>query len=411
MLILCVLNCNTVYSTSNTTDFKFPEITVLSLIILLILEVKYLTKTIMTKWIVCFLPYFIWNIIVIVFSVSADKLISYIVRFMLFIPLLSLIIMIHRRKGTLWKVFIHFKDLICIYAIISIALWLLTSFFNAIPPTSYMECNWGTVYNYPLYFGIYTMRQTQEFLGINWIRNIGIFTEGPMYNLVLLLAITVEMFISPLEKEEDEGFFSGVDIKKLIILVFADITTFTTTGFILMIGIFALKYILIKNKTTTGKLVKWFVGILVIIMAFYMMSTLFLEKSTSGSWEVRADDLRAGIATWSENLLLGTGYDSMKSIEAHMSSFRFYNMGYSSGLFSVLAQGGILLFLNYFFGFCGYVIRAIKLRQYELIAMLAIFTIIFITAIFQNTFLMMLFLAYGYAFLPKINENKKVIVN
>ena len=51
-----------------------------------------------------------------------------------------------------------------------------------------------------------------------------------MYNLVLLTAILIEMFIVPLEKDVKGGMLKGIDIKKLVVLIIADITTFTTTG-------------------------------------------------------------------------------------------------------------------------------------------------------------------------------------
>ena len=89
----------------------------------------------------------------------------------------------------------------------------------------------------------------------------------------------------------------------------------------------------------------------------------------------------------------------MESITRHMSSKRFYNMGYSSGLFSILAQGGIALLANYIIGFLGYIRYSIKIHRYELVSMLIIIIMILITSIFHYTFIMMIFLAYGYALL------------
>lgn len=408
LLILCLLNCNTIYSTSNNIDFRLSEITILFLFIYIYIEAKFLPIEIVKKWILCLCPYFLWNIVIIFTSVASEKLTGYVIRFILFMPLFSLLTMINIQRGRLWKLMIQLKNIVYVYAIISLVLWVLVCIFKVIPEMGYLECGWGENYEYPLYFGLFTVRQHQNFLGIDWMRNMGIFTEGPMYNLVLLTAILIEMFIVPLEKDVKGGMLKGIDIKKLVVLIIADITTFTTTGFILIIGIFVLKYGLMKSKSSIESVIKWLAGIFLVIVAGYIMYMLFLGKADTGSWEVRSDDIVAGIKAWSDNVFFGNGYDSMDAIENYMSSYRFYNMGYSSGLFSILAQGGMLLFFNYAVGFYGFIKKSIRLHRYELMAFIMIYIIILITTIFQNTFLMMFILAYGYALIPEIRELNQI---
>lgn len=107
-------------------------------------------------------------------------------------------------------------------------------------------------------------------------------------------------------------------------------------------------------------IIKWIVGIGVVTAALFIMNTLFLEKSTDGSWIVRSDDILAGIKTWLQSPVFGMGYDLMEAIEKNYSSFRVYNMGYSSGFFSVLAQGGILLMAIYIIGLIGFMMYGIR---------------------------------------------------
>ena len=163
-----------------------------------------------------------------------------------------------------------------------------------------------------------------------------------------------------------------------------------------------------KSKSSIESVIKWLAGIFLVIVAGYIMYMLFLGKADTGSWEVRSDDIVAGIKAWSDNVFFGNGYDSMDAIENYMSSYRFYNMGYSSGLFSILAQGGMLLFFNYAVGFYGFIKKSIRLHRYELMAFIMIYIIILITTIFQNTFLMMFILAYGYALIPEIRELNQI---
>ena len=399
LLILCLLGCNTVYSTCATKDYRFPELTALFLIILLVLNIKHLSFSILKKWILFFLPYYFLNIVIIMESVSSDKLISFSVKFLIFIPLLTLIILNDARKGKIWNIILKFENIIYIYVIITLILWIFVCFFNIIPMTGEIVSSWGGERVYPLYFGIFTTRQTQEFLGILWTRNQGIFAEGPMYNLVLIIAICIEVFIAPIQEKKGKFIWNGMDMRKLIILIITDITTFTITGMILLLAIFSFKYCLTKSKTVLVGIIKWVGAIIVLIMAGYFSNKLFLVKADTGSWEVRFDDFLAGFAAWKRNFWFGNGYDTMDAITYYMSSRRSYNMGYSSGMFSVLAQGGIALMLNYIIAFVGYIKYSVQFHRYELISMSIIVILIFITSLFHFTFVMLLILAYGYALL------------
>lgn len=409
LLVLCLLSCNTVYSTCVTKDYRFPELTCFFLLVLVMMNIKHLSYRIITKWLLIFIPYYLLNIIIIFFSVSTDKIISYSVRFLIFVPFLTLVILYDAHRNNIWNIALKFENLVIFYASISIILWILVGILNIIPATGEIVISWGGEKNYPLYFGIFTTRQVQEFFGRVWIRNQGFFTEGPMYNLVLVIAVCIEVFIAPLKKKTGKYLREGIDLRKIVILVIADISTFTVTGMILLIAIAAFKYCLMPSKSALVGIMKWLGAIVVLILASYVANKLFLIKADTGSWEVRFDDFLAGYNAWKNNIWFGNGYDTMDAITHYMSSRRSYNMGYSSGLFSILAQGGLVLTLNYLIGFCGYVIYSLKNHRYELIAMLIIVILVLITSIFHYTFILLLLLAYGYALLfNKTFKMKKI---
>lgn len=396
---LCLLGCNTVYSTCITKDYRFPELTVLCLFLLLVTNVKCFTNKVIKKWLIIFIPYFLWNMAIIMFSVSLDKFISYAVRFLIFVPFLSLVILGDTRKNNIWKIALQFENIVCVYAIISLIMWILVGVLGVLPATGEIVVSWGGEKRFPLYFGIFTTRQVQEFMGITWIRNQGFFTEGPMYNLVLLIAICIEAFIAPLNLQKGKFIWNGMNLRKILILVITDITTFTITGMILLVAIIALKYCLMQSKSHLRAILKWAGAIVVMIFATIAVNYLFLIKAGTGSWEVRFDDFLAGYKAWHDNLWFGNGYDTMDAITRHMSSLRTYNMGYSSGMFSILAQGGIALLINYIVGFGGYIKYSASIHRYEIVSMLIIIIMILVTSIFHYTFIMMLLLAYGYALL------------
>lgn len=399
LLALCLLGCNTVYSTCSTRNYRFPELTAFFLFLLVLTNIKRLSYRIIKKWLIVFFPYYLWNFLIVFFCVHIDKTISYSVRFFIFIPFFALIILCDARKENIWNIALKFENLIYIYAIITLIMWVSVCMLNIIPATGEIISSWGGERRYPLYFGVFTTRQTQEFMGRTWMRNQGFFAEGPMYNLVLIIAVCIEAFVAPLDRKSGKYIWNGMDLRKIVVLVIADISTFTITGMILLVAIAAFKYCLMPSKTVLRGVIKWLGAIGVLIFAMYIANNLFLVKADTGSWEVRFDDFLAGYKAWRDNIWFGNGYDTMEAITNYMSSKRSYNMGYSSGVFSILAQGGIALAVNYCIGFLGYVIYSIKIHRYELISMLIIILLILVTSIFHYTFAMMLLLAYGYALL------------
>lgn len=250
LLLLCLLNCNSIYSTSRTIDYRFPELTAVVLAILVVTCYTKLKTNVIKRWVSCVIIYEAAIVLFLINSVSSEKYISFLVRFAVFIPLFALCVMTEERNSDPWYYLIKYRNLVCLYAFISIIMWLLVCQLNILPQTGVCQSSWGIDYNYPTYFGIFTYRQTQMFLGIKWIRNQGLFAEAPMYNLILLIAVAIELFINPLfEKADKSHILGGANLKRIIILVVADITTFTTTGMILLIAMGALKYCFLKKKT------------------------------------------------------------------------------------------------------------------------------------------------------------------
>ena len=72
-----------------------------------------------------FIPYYLLNLIIIFFSVYSDKIISYSVRFMIFVPFLALIILNDARRNNIWNIALKFENLVIFYASISLVLWIL----------------------------------------------------------------------------------------------------------------------------------------------------------------------------------------------------------------------------------------------------------------------------------------------
>ena len=92
----------------------------------------------------------------------------------------------------------------------------------------------------------------------------------------------------------------------------------------------------------------FFGGVLILAGGIFASSFIMEEKSNTGSYSVRSDDIRAELLTWLEHPIFGIGlYDSSEII----AKFRVYrpNSGLSMGLTAFMAQGGIYMIAMYFF--------------------------------------------------------------
>ena len=49
LFAICLLGCNTVYSTSATTDYRFPELTAILLLLLVVMNIKRLSVKVIKK--------------------------------------------------------------------------------------------------------------------------------------------------------------------------------------------------------------------------------------------------------------------------------------------------------------------------------------------------------------------------
>ena len=126
------------------------------------------------------------------------------------------------------------------------------------------------------------------------------------------------------------------------------ITTTSTTGLLIIIISLLLKFYL--RVPNLGKiLVLLVIPIVIYIVEFVMASKM---ESMGGSVNIRFDDIHAGFEAWKQNPLVGNGLDNSYSIKIFMDQARlglYGNDGYSSGLMSMLARGGIILAMLLFF--------------------------------------------------------------
>ena len=133
------------------------------------------------------------------------------------------------------------------------------------------------------------------------------------------------------------------------------------------------------------------------------MMRIFKSKANSISTSIRIDDFVAGISAWKESIVFGSGLSNgLKVLESYMNTAIRPNMGNSDSFVLILAQGGILLGLLYFYPM--FKILFSKSFSLNLKFFSILFFIILVTSIFVTTPLFALMIAIFYASILENND-------
>ena len=255
---------------------------------------------------------------------------SYIMRYVLLIPMLWMYLNQRKKFGTLsyCSLFLKFSNVVTVLAVVSVVIWLLGSIAQVFPPTLYFPYEWAPgVYNISSYWGIHFETQTIVQFGERIWRNSGIFNEGPMYNLILCSAFLIEYFIRP-ERSKTRMWILAITI----------LTTLTTTGQFFLIGM-TLWHILMKVGNKYRLLILFMAPIL--MYCGYVASTKIMENkietSGGGSVEARSSDISRCIQAGMEHPFLGIGLIMRDGDPSEYGVL----VGSSNSLFAVFARGGL----------------------------------------------------------------------
>lgn len=392
---MIILDLKTVYRNASETDYHIPELVLLFTLLLTVysLTVNKITTKEMRRMVQFFLPIMLLLIMYIIGSSYHDYMSNFIVRFFIFLPMLIIVFTGIIRRNRMYSFTQKYVILITIMSAISLVFWLFGSQLHIINPNGYIKAFWGVDYSYPSYFGIYFERQRAQLPFFNGLRNIGIFSEAPIFSLALVGALMFERFFisEKVSLSKSRRFFLGA---KDYILVLTIITTFSTTGYIITMLIYLIDYLRkhpeIKKKRRYRYVVGCFAGIIVLVVAF----TLVKQRQDNVSYLLRMNDYYHGFKAWLSNPIFGTGYGDANSIIG--------TGGISNSLVVILSQGGIILLIIYVVPF---IITMIKNNNvYRYISIIILMEIV--VTVFQYTFFMMTILSLAYA--TVISGNNRV---
>lgn len=290
-----------------------------------------------------------------------------------FIPALLIFFLVSIQKDVI-DLFKIYKKLLVIIAVVSIFFWVFGSILQIIKPNLTMISTWtgsdGNVKSVLGYFGVYYETQRINLAGINCVRNSAIFTEAPMAAFAFSIALGIEELICKNRHKLNS-----------VVLCIAIITTTSSTGIIYMILLYFFKYFGKENKYKLSKNIKILLIPFLMILLFYFLYCIVMQKLTYNSGNLRIDDFVAGYKTWLTAPLFGVGISNFTPIIANLSLWRRGVTGLSNSIAPLFAEGGLYVASIYIFCFGIGIYRCMKGNDYQVFVFIILYLFIFIITI------------------------------
>ncbi len=309
---------------------------------------------------------------------------SYIKFFVLFLPISIMLFKLYRNLDMDNQLFFRISDILVLLSVLSLTLWLLGPILGIIQPNKVVQSLWEPMTEINSYWGLQFLRPEQreyiKFLDISVYRNIGLYPESPMFNIVLLLGFCTELFLR-----------SKVKLWRLLLFSITILTTFGSLA--IMLASFA---VFLKFCVGIGSKRRWIIYIMAVcLIAIVIILLIYKKKYNIGSYNTHLDDLIACIKAWYTSPIFGTGFENNNVVQYYMAEFRKVNKGYTTSAGAVLAHGGLTLFSIYIIPFKS--LLSLKNKNANINIFGIIFLTIIVTYIFTYRFMMFWILAYGYS--------------
>ena len=121
------------------------------------------------------------------------------------------------------------------------------------------------------------------------------------------------------------------------------LSTSSTKGLLTFVIIAVVNYITKREyKQKIYQVIKFLLSAFLLVGGVFACVYILQDKSQTGSFGVRMDDIHAAIITWKNKPLFGVGYNNMQKIAMNFQVSRSSD-GLSMGLTALLAQGGLYL--------------------------------------------------------------------
>lgn len=373
LVILLILDFNTPY----TQLFGSVKVAVNNLGIIVLLLLIVLNGNLKINSLLLFL---VVGAFVPLIGVKSEALWGLIKIFLIYIPLFF-VFCSSTQHYSQYSLLYKFSNVLCLIAIVSLFFWFFGSILGIITSTFSVPYDWGGVKFIPSYYGIYF--ETQEAFAtaesIKMTRNSGIFNEAPMFNMMLCIALGVELFL-----RKKKSWL------RAILFVVTIFTTVATTGIIFVL--FVLSYIVYSTANQKFKIFFVFVAPFIVVTSLFLARVVLDNKKQTGesSYNSRIRDIENCIELGMDNPFVGIGMDA-ESIAERTGSARMW--GYSNSLFTIFARGGIYVLTLY--AFCFFIIPIILYKYNKQLAIFILgYALVFSFTISYNRLLTLFMLSF-----------------
>lgn len=187
---------------------------------------------------------------------------------------------------------------------------------------------------YKVFFGFHYHWQEVEWFFGRVARNNSIFWEPGVFQIYIDFAIFYNLFL-----------LKRIKKSALLILSLSILSTFSTTGIILAVALFIIRFLMSKPKILFVKFLKFLTSFLLLILGIYLSVVLFNQKVNNGSesFALRYNDLFVGLQLFYDKPVFGWGFLNNTEYERILGT-----SNNSNGLVSNLFQLGIFGLLFHF---------------------------------------------------------------
>lgn len=291
------------------------------------------------------------------------------------------------------QLFKSYVFLMTIFGVISLFFWIFGSILHVISPNTSVLSNWASFNGFantvPSYHNLYF--ETQQVNGI--VRNSAIFTEAPMASLHFSIAFTIEMLFRSQSKRH---YFRS------FVLLFSVLSTFSSTGYIVIILVIGYK-ILISDSSQIFIKLKPLLILILIVIGLVLVGNIFSEKMGTESGSIRVDDYKAAFNAWKDKPIMGWGISSLE-IRNYMSLWRGYNLGFSSTGIDIMAHSGIYGIIPYLLCLIYGIKKNVVLKNINMLMFISLIIYLVLTTLFTNTFLLFNMFAFIFYISPYTKE-------
>lgn len=327
----------------------------------------------------------------------------YLIIFSFSLPAFCLLFRMEKRQCRSSALFLRHADLMFIFALLSLVVYLVVTFFPDNIYADDLRTRWigvGNITHLNNYLNLCVLRMSdsRSILGLVIHRNYGFFPESPMFSLELNTALYTELFLRPESSRKP---------LRWIVLSLAVISSQSTFGMMLVLMAWFLKFLFGSTSEFRKKMLFPAAFLFAAGCGILLMHKLGEAGVSEGSFAIHLEDYVLTLKAFSKRPLLGWGYENIRPVQALMSEERYAaNRGLSNSLGVVLAQGGLVLGLFCMLPFLFAILQLwCKGRRSTGLWGIGTFAM-YVLIIFQYHLLLIMFMAFGYSF-PTLCRDEK----